>query len=86
MSSEAIRLEVPLQAVESGVEVAVRAAELSLKSEVGIVEKLLAAAHGVTVFGSAEIDRRDNFVGALVSITAILSSMRFGDVKPLAVW
>ncbi len=60
--AEAVGLEVPLQAVDGGVEMAIGAAELALEGEVGGVEEALAAAERVDVLRAAEIDGRYDFV------------------------
>src|SRR5579864_1562535 len=65
--AEAIGLQIPLQAVDGGVEMTVRAAELSLKGEVGGVEEALAAAQGIYISGSAEVNRGDDFIFSCVN-------------------
>ena len=82
--AEAIGLEVPLQAVDGGVEVAVGAAELALKGEVGGVEETLAAAEGVDVLRSAEIDGGCDFIGGCIDDGDIVVEA-VGDVETLAV-
>ena len=56
--AETVGLEIPLQAVDGGVEMAVGAAELALKGEISGVEEALAAAECVGGFRPAEIDGR----------------------------
>ena len=62
--AEAIWLQVPLQAVNGGVDVTVRAAKCALEGELGGVEEPLAATESVNIPGPAEVHSRDNLLGA----------------------
>jgi hypothetical protein len=73
--AEAIRLQVPLQAVESGIQVAIGAAELLPKGEARRVEQLLAAALRGEFGRAAERDGAGHSPRA-VSITEMVSSRR----------
>ena len=83
--AEAVRLEVPLQTVEGGVEVAVGAAEVALEGKVGGVEETLAAAQGVDTLPA----RRGRSWRSTLSRGSYRSRERvvesIGDVKALAI-
>ena len=83
--AEAVRLQVPLQAVEGRFEVAVGAAEVSLEGEAGAVEEPLAAALGRQRRRACRAMSVPRRLRAAVSMTEIVSSSRFATYKRLAV-
>src|SRR3954471_21655888 len=82
--TETVRLEIPLQSINRGVDVAVGAAKSTLEGKLRSVEKTFAPAQGVDVSGTSQIPGGDNvFICSINHRNGVIQTI--GYVQALAV-
>ena len=82
--AESIRLEVPLEAVDGRINVAIGTAEGALEGKLRGVEQAFPATQGVDLLWAAEIDSRDHFLAIGVdNRDSVIQAI--GDIQALAI-